>query len=153
MLNKILVTVLVLTVVAVAQQSQPATPVQQTATHVDTCTPISVNAGSGSQATLTIPAPPSSQYIYVGEIDFQLTVGTVLGAAIAPTNVTTTGLSTSLQWGFTAPTTANTNYNYGPFTYPSGMKSLTPGSKVTIVGPAGTTNLVQQINACYWYAY
>jgi hypothetical protein len=136
-----------------AQQAQPATPTQQTATHADACTPINAQAAAGSQTTLTIPAPAGNQYLYIAEIDFDNVVSTALGGALAVTNVTTTNLG-GLKWAVSLPTTANTNYPRGPFTYgPGGLRSVTAGTAVTIVGVTATGNLTQTINACYWTGY
>lgn len=125
--------------------------IQQGPSHLDTCTPINAQAASGSQTVLTIPAPPANQYIYIGEIDFDNAVATALGGALATTNVTTTNLG-SLKWAVTLPTTANTNYPRGPFIYPTGLRSVTAGTAVTITGVTATANLTQTINACYWVA-
>lgn len=123
--------------------------VSQQSTRLDACTPINAQAASGSQTTLTIPAPTTGQFIYISEIDYQYVVGTALGAAVAPTNTTTTNLG-GLKWGLTLPVTANTNYTYA-FHYPTGLKAAASATAVTIVGIAGTANLTQTINACYWY--
>jgi hypothetical protein len=101
---------------AAAQQSQPATPIQQVATHADACTPINAQPAAGSQATLTIPAPPGNQYLYIAEIDFDNVVSTALAGALAVVNVTTTNLG-GLKWAVSLPTTANSNYPRGPFLY------------------------------------
>lgn len=152
------VTILVLGLLCVvapylyAQIAQPATPTQQVATHADTCTPINAQAAAGAQTTLTIPAPPTNQYIYIAEIDFDNVVSTALGGALAVTNVTTTNLG-GLKWAVSLPTTANTNYPRGPFIYPTGLRSVTSGTAVTVVGVTATGNLTQTINACYWVGY
>lgn len=125
-------------------------PTQQTATHVDACTPINSQAAGGSQTTLTIPAPPGNQYLYISAIDIEYAVGTALAAALAPTNTTTTNLN-GLKWGITIPVTANTNYKEA-YVWQTGMRSFTPGTAVTVVGVAATANLTQNINACYWVA-
>jgi hypothetical protein len=138
---------------AAAQQSQPATPIQQVGTHADACTPINAQAAAGSQSTLTIPAPPGNQYIYVAEIDFDNIVSTALAGALAVVNVTTTNLG-GLKWAVSLPTTANSNYPRGPFNYsPGGLRATTAGTAVTIVGVTATGNLTQTINACYWVGF
>ena len=134
-----------------SQVAQPATPTQQTATHADACTPINAQAAASAQTTLTIPAPPGNQYIYIAEIDFDYTCGTACGAATT-SNSTTSNLG-GIKWAIAFPTTANTMYsrifNYGP----GGMRSVTPGTAVTIVGATTQTNMTQTINACYWVGY
>lgn len=135
-----------------AQIAQPATPVQQVTSHADACTPISAQSASGSQTTLTIPAPPGNQYIYLAELDFENVVSTALSGALAVVNVTTTNIG-SLKWAVSLPTTANTNYPRGPFIYPTGLRSVTPGTAVTVVGVTATANLTQTINACYWMGF
>lgn len=143
--------VVVIATVAKAQISTPgAAGVSQVATHMDACTSINAQAAAGSQTTLTIPAGAAGSFIYVAEIDFDNVVGTALGGAVAPTAVTTTNLG-GLKWAITLPVTANSTYPRGPFIYPTGAKATSAATAVTIVGIAGTTNLTQTINACYWY--
>lgn len=155
MLKRLLVLTLCLaglSTAAFAQVASSSTPVQQTTSHADACTPIGSQAASGSQTTLTIPAPPGNQYIYIGEIDFDNVVSTALSGALAVVNVTTTNLG-SLKWAVSLPTTANSNYPRGPFTYPTGLRAASAGTAVTIVGVTATTNLTQSINACYWTGF
>lgn len=133
-------------------QSSGGTAVAQQASRLDACTPISAQAAGGSQTTLTIPAPPTGQFIYISEIDFDNVVSTALGGVLAVTNVTTTNLG-SLKWAVSLPVTANTNYPRGPFIYPTGLRAAAAGTAVTIVGVTATGNLTQTINACYWYGF
>ena len=149
-MKKILVSVLLLTCAAFAQQSQPATPTQQTATHVDSCTPINGTAAAGSAATLTIPAPPSSQYIYITEIDIEINTS---AATASEAVVTSTNLgASSIKWaiGLTAAAGAVSSL---VIPYPTTLKSTTAATAVTIVGPTGVAGMLQNFNACYFYAY
>lgn len=138
---------------ATAQVATPfRQPVSQVATHDDACTPITAQAAAGSQTTLTISAASNTAaFIYISDIEFDNVVGTALGAAVAPTFVTTTNLG-GLKWGVTFPTTANSTYARA-YQYPAGLKSAAANTPVTIVGPAGTANLTQTISACYWYGF
>ena len=133
-----------------AQQSQPATLVQQTATHLDTCTWANGTASSGSTATLTIPAPPNGQYIYINEIDLE--IATSASATASNEVVTTTNMPNSLQWAIGLQASTGGLATLSMF-YPTAMKSLAPGTKVTIAGPSGATGMLQNFNACYWNGY
>jgi hypothetical protein len=140
-------------IVVYGQQAQPATPVQQTATHVDTCTPINGTAASGSQATLTIPAPPSSQFIYISEIDIEM-----VNAAAVTTGqidvITSTNLNpVNIQWLMPTTTTIGTGSSLVMNYAPGALKATAPATKVTIVGPAGVAGLQQNVNACYYYGF
>jgi hypothetical protein len=147
----LLATIIALAAVSAFAQQTGGTQTAQQASHLDACTPINSQAAGGSQTTLTIPAPPNGQYVYITEVDVQLTVGTALAGVLAPTNITTTNLS-GLKWSVTLPVTANTNYFFGPYVWQTAARSASPATAVTIVGPAATGNLTQNINACYWYA-
>src|ERR1700730_117474 len=129
----ILVLFLVTGMVVYGQQVQPATPVQQTATHVDACTPINGTAASGSQATLTIQAPPSSQFIYISEIDIEM-----VNAAAVTTGqidvVTSTNLNpVNIQWFLPTTTTIGTGSSLVMNYAPGALKSSVAATKVTIV--------------------
>jgi hypothetical protein len=136
-----------------AQQAQPATPVQQTATHVDTCTPLNGTAAAAAQATLTIAAPPSSQFVYISEIDIEMANSAAITTGQIDT-VTSTNLgSPSIQWNLVSTTAIGTESTLAINYAPGALKSAAPATKVTIVGPTGVTGLTQNINACYYYGY
>jgi len=145
---------LTLSAAAFGQAGVPGTLVQHSPTHQDTCTPVNAQAASGSQTTLTIPAGPSqTPFIYITEIDIQMSVATALSAAVATTSVTVkqNGV-TYLQYPITLPVTANTNYFFGPWQFGTTMKFPQSGQPVVITGITATTNLTQNINVCYYYA-
>ena len=131
-------------------QNTGGTQTAQQASHYDACTPINGTAASGSAATLTIPAPPSGQFIYIGELDIE--VNTSAATAGEFTFTSTNVGATSIQWllGVTATIGAAQAvvFNYGP----GGLKSTTAATKATVVGPTGVAGLTQNMNACYWYS-
>jgi hypothetical protein len=149
LMKKVLISFALLMGSVFAQQSQPATPTQQTATHVDSCTPVNGNAAAAAQATLTIQAPPSGQYIYITEIDLE--IATTAAPTAAAEIVTSTNLN-STQWMLGLTTTVGNVFTLS-MSYPTTMKSTTPATKVTIVGPTGATGMQQNFNACYYYGY
>lgn len=135
-----------------AQQAATTTAVQNTATRSDASTIcVSSNTSSG---TITF-TPPAGQYVYVSEIDFengQSTTG--VAAAAAPTNVTISNITGAPVWNMAsgAATTPGTNTQSFSVLYPSGLKSTTPGTVVTITLPAIITNQFLRVNACAYFA-
>lgn len=131
--------------------AQSPTVVQQHQTHLDSGTNINATAAVNNAVTLTIPAPPAGQYIYISEIDLQV-VNDATGA-VTQQNVafTSTNLN-SWQFLYSSANAANTSSSFGPIIFPTGLKAPSPGTKVTIVSPAANTHAAYNINVVYWIA-
>jgi hypothetical protein len=142
---------LTLTATAQAQQTLPATIVQQSPTLLNACTPMNATAAVNTAVTLTITAPPSGQYIYICGID--LAVSFNASAAVASTNVSFT--STNLgpagaTWAWKTSWVGTANAQ--PFTFQYPVRATSPGTAVTIVAPAIQTTTAYSITAYYYVA-
>ena len=132
--------------VALAQQAQPATPVQQAATMLNAAQLVQTASGTAQQ-TITI-TPPSGQYVYILNVDI-VSVATTAPAASALTH-TSTNLG-GMKW-------------YGGLTATGGvadkvawiaaqpLKSSAPGTAVTIVSNAAITNVTYNLSVTYYFA-
>ena len=135
-----------------AQQSQPASLVQQTATHADSD---SVCVSSNTSAGTITFTPPAGQFVYVTEIDFengQSTTG--VAAAAAPTTVTVSNITGAPTWNLAsgAATTPGTSTQSFSVVFPTGLKSSAPGTAVTFTLPTIITNQYVRVNACAYFA-
>lgn len=149
---RLLALIVLFPIAAFAQTATTATPTQQSATHADAMATASATAAVNTAVTLTL-TPGGNQYVYVCEIDFTISVDAT-GTSPATTNVsfTTTNLG---GWSYkfsTAADVANTIVLDKAFTFPTCLKSLTPGTAVTIVSPAARTHAIYNINASYYFA-
>lgn len=128
-----------------AQQAQPATPVQQTATHVDSATQVTTSATSAATLTLT---PNSGESVYIHTIDISNCAGTSAAAA-AVTTITTTNITGSPAWTMGSGATAGLCTQAFSIQYPFGVKSATPGTAVTFVLPTFATQQTIRLNVSW----
>jgi hypothetical protein len=156
MMKRIPSVLLALVLLALPLGAFAQTPVQQSPTMLNACSGRNATAAIANAVTLTIPAPPSGQYIYLCGVDFQVS-NDATGGTVAQSNVcfTTTNLS-SAQWCYSQVTgVANTQVLIGQQAYyfPGwAVKSANPSTAVTIVSPASMTHSIYNINAYYYTA-
>jgi len=145
---------LVFAVVGVAglqgQQAQPAQTVQQTGTRADAAT---ICASSATTAGVLTFTPPGSQYFYLAELDVQNVVGASAVTAAAATTLVSANISGTPTWTLASGTTAGSSTQAFSVAYPTGLKSISPSSAVTITLPTFATNQVIRVNACGYYGY
>jgi len=124
---------LLLASVAFAQQATTATPVQQTATRLDTCGSLAITSGLNASAVLILQ-PPAGQYVYICAIDLQVTNDATGGVVQTQVSFTSSGIG---NWTYTysSVNAANTNSVDKNFIYALPVKSSTPGARVTLVSP------------------
>ena len=137
---------------AIAQQI--ATLTQQSPTMLNVCTPINATAAVNTTVTVTIPAPPAGQYIYLCGIDITVSFDATGGTASTNVSFTSTNLGPSgntwawkTSWAGTASTTIAQ-----PFTFTLPVRATSPGTAVTIVSPAINTHGAYSITAYYYVA-
>jgi hypothetical protein len=128
-----------------AQQVQPATAVQQTATHADTATQVTTSATSAATLTLT---PNSGESVYLHTVDISNCAGTSAAAA-AVTTITTTNITGSPAWTMGSGATAGNCTQAFSIQYPFGVKSATPGTAVTFVLPTFATQQTIRLNVSW----
>lgn len=146
-----LATMLALTPLHRVQAQAGTSAVQQNAQRLDTdATCISSNTSAGT-VTFT---PPGAQYVYVTEIDFESGQSTTgIAAAAAPTTISISNISGLPLWTMAsgATTTPGTNTQTFSVFYPTGLKSQTPGTGVTITLPTIPGNTFMRVNACAYF--
>lgn len=130
------------------QQAQPAQLVQQTATRTDAAV---ICASSATTAGVLTFTPPGTQFFYLTEMDVQNVVSGTAVTAAAPTTLATANISGTPTWSLASGTTAGTNTQSFSVAYPTGLKSITPSSAVTITLPTFATNQVVRVNACGYF--
>lgn len=146
--SKVLLALLLCVGAAFAQAGVPGTLVQQSPTELRACTPAHADGAVNSQQTVTL-TPPAGQSVYVCGIDFSASQN---GTATANTNSTFT--STNLGgWKFVYSLAATANTMFGQaMNFSQPLKSVIPGTVVTVVSPAALTNTAFSINVYYYYA-
>lgn len=132
------------------QQAQPAQTVQQTATHADAAVVCATSASTGGVLTFT---PPGTQFFYLTEMDVQNVVGGTAVTPAAATTLVTANITGTPTWTLASGVTAGTNTQSFSVEYPTGLKSISPSSAVTITLPTFATNQVIRVNACGYYGY
>lgn len=149
---KVFLGLLISVLLAVSQvfaQGVPGTLTQQSPTKLDTAGLVSTSATSASTITIT---PPSSNSVYVTNVEITNCAGGTAVTAAAPTTVTTTNLG-GAAWtvgsGVTAGLCQPSPIN-GPF--PMALKSAQPGLAVTLVLPTFATNQTIRVTAYYYFA-
>lgn len=145
---------LALTVTSQAQQSLPATIVQQSPTLLNACTPQNATAAVNTAVTLTINAPPSGQYIYICGIDISISFNAA--AAVASTNVSFTSTNigpAGATWAWKTSWIGTTSTTIAqPFTFQYPVRATSPGVAVTIISPTLQTTTAYSITAYYFVA-
>lgn len=139
---------LVLSVAALGAQQNGSTRVQQDPTMLNACTPINATAAVNNQVTVTL-LPPAGQSVYVCGIDVTASQN---ATSTANTNLTFT--STNLGgWLYKYSLAATVNIMASQaFYWSQPLKSVIPGTAVTIVSPAATAQTAFSINAYFYYA-
>ena len=115
---------------------------------------VSTTGASAAAATLTIPAAPAGQFIYVTALSIQL-VNTAARAAAAATliTVTTSGVSGTPTFNYGQPVTmvGTTDVTWANMAFSSPIKGTAAATAATISAPA-TTGVLWVIRAHYYYA-
>jgi hypothetical protein len=110
------------------------------------------NTGAANAAvTLTIPAPPAGQFIYVTRI-LIARVATAALAGSAVIVVTTTNLPGALAFSMGNAMTAGGTDKAVDETYDMPIKASAAATAVTIVAPAPGAAVLWRITAYYYYA-
>jgi hypothetical protein len=117
------------------------------------CTTANATAAVNTLVTLTL-TPPGGMYVYICEIDLTISADAT-GTSAVQTNVsfTTTNLG---GWKYTTSSPADTANQLvldKQFLFPSLIRSVVPGTAVTIVSPAVRLHALYNINASYYFAY
>jgi hypothetical protein len=126
--------------------------VQQGPTMLNVATKVAnANAAVANQVTATM-TPASSNYVYLTGIDLEVCQDAT-GLAQTNVNWTTTGItgliSTAPIWSYSTALAADVCI-YKVISYPTPLKSTTPGSAVTVVSPASDAHAAYTINV-FWY--
>lgn len=131
--------------------AQAPTLVQQSPTALNACTPINATAAVNTAATVTL-TPPAGQYVYVCGIDVSAsndnTATANTNASFTSTNLGPSGNTWAWKYSFAA--TASLGISQA-FYFAIPLKSTTPGTAVTVVGPA-VAHTMDSINVYYYYA-
>lgn len=127
-------------------------PVQQNSQRLDAASLAATNATSAATLTLT---PPAGQYVYVTAVEITncASAGAVTAAAV--TTLTTTGfngVASGPIWTLASGLGQGTCVPEIIVTFPSGLKSATPGTAVTFVQPTWATNQVVRLNVYYYFS-
>lgn len=114
---------------------------------------ISSTAAVNNQTTLTIPAPPAGWYNYVCSLTYHASQD---GTATVQTNAVTTSTnfnSFALKYSLTATATINFDqqFNWGNPAVGC-VKSASPTTATTFVGPTAGANIAQTWYATYYQA-
>jgi hypothetical protein len=136
--------------IASLASAQSPTQVQQSATQLTACTTANANAAVNTTATLTI-TPPNGQYVYLSEMDAQVSNNATGAVTQANVKFTTTNLG-GWQYQYSSANAANTSTSIGPFAFSPPLKSAAAGTAVTIVSPAVNAQATYSINSCYYFA-
>ncbi len=130
-----------LTVVSDAQQTSPVL--------VPAVLPVAnLTASAAVCCTLTLAPNSQTESIYIYEIDIQNCAGASAVTAANPTSVTTTNIAGGLAFTVGSGVGAGLCTNQ-VITYPTGLKSQTPGLPVTVVSPTFVTNQTIRVNVAY----
>lgn len=138
----LILALLTLPIVGHAQQAQPATLVQHTATRADAGTRLDTLVASATTLTLT---PNSGESVYLHTVDISNCAGTSAAAA-AVTTITTTNITGSPAWTMGSGATAGNCTQAFAIQYPFGVRSATPGTAVTFVTPTFATQQTIRVN-------
>jgi hypothetical protein len=132
------------------QPASQSAPVQQAPTVLTACTTANATAAVNSTATLTL-TPPNGQYVYLCGLDITISFDATGGTASTNVSFTSTnlgGFAWKMSWVGTASTTITQ-----PFPFNNGaIKSVSPGTAITIVSPAANLHGAYNINAYYYFA-
>lgn len=146
-MKSLILAIILFSLGAFAQQVTTATPIQQTATRLDSATNCQNYSGT-AQGTITI-TPPSGQFVYVTALD---TAATAVSAPAASRVVTTTTNLGGITQTFGLTATAGIGAN-NDLVSSTPIRSATAGTAVTIVTNAAITNVTFDLNVCYYFAY
>jgi len=126
-------------------------PATQTATRADAG--IQCQSTSASATAITFNAIPGLTF-YLTEFDVSNSEDATGPAVGAVETISTSNLPGSIAWTVpTGPaTTPGTNTQTFQVSYPTGLKSLVPGTATSITNATTVTHQVVRINACGFYA-
>jgi hypothetical protein len=153
----LLVLMLALPALAFAQSAGPTPPpgstaVAQSSTRNDAATSVSTSSTSAQTMTLT---PTNGGSVVIYSITVQNCAGGTAVTAAAPTNITTTGLSTgqgtnngSLSILVGSGVTAGLCQPLQPLIFPTGLRAAAPGN-VTFVLPTFATNQTISVSVAW----
>lgn len=134
--------------------AQSATFVQQTAARLDSAATTVTNTTSNTTSTIT--PVNSNDSIYVYSVTINNCSNATGGPVGAVTSLSTTGFLSNPIWTLgSGSTTAATPGGPGlcqpdiAVTYPTGLKSATPGAVVTFVVPTFATNQILRLTVAY----
>jgi len=115
---------------------------------------VSTTSAAAAAATLTIPAAPAGQFIYVTALSIQL-VNSAARAAAAATliTVTTSGIAGTPTFNYGQPVTTvgTTDVTWANMIFNSPLKGTAAATAATISAPA-TTGVLWVVRAHYYYA-
>jgi hypothetical protein len=115
---------------------------------------VSTTGAAAAAATLTIPAAPAGQFIYVTALSIQM-VNSAARAAAAATliTVTTSGISGTPTFNYGQPVTTvgTTDVTWANMAFSSPIKGTAAATAATISAPA-TTGVLWVVRAHYYYA-
>src|SRR5271157_982134 len=129
-----------------------ATSVQQSGSRLDAATAVAyATAAQGSAATATITVP-AGQFAYITGVSIGVCANTTGGTALTNTNFTSTNIVGLPSWAFSHAGTASTCAARVAESFPTPLKSANAGTAVTVVGPTGVAQLIQDIRVYYYLA-
>ena len=112
-------------------------------------TSVSVTAAISTAATLTLPAAPAGQFIYLVALEITLFAGAVLTAAATPVLITTTGITGTPTFSLNASAMAQGTVEERIFQFGVGLKGSAAATAMTFVAPL-TTNVIWRMNGFYF---
>jgi hypothetical protein len=141
--------VLALTASAAAQQGSL---VQQSGTRLEAATQVAfaqAAAGSTSTATITVPA---GQYAYITGVSMDTCADATGTTALANSSFTSTNIQSTPSWSISFAAAANTCGTRISEAYATPLKSLIPGTAVTVVSPATSAHNMFTIRVYFYLA-
>jgi len=126
--------------------------VQQTAKRLDAATAVAfaqAAVGSNSTATITVP---TGQYAYITGVSMDTCADGTGGTALTNLNYTSTNIQSTPSWSVSFAGTANTCATPIREFYATPLKSLVPGTAVTVVSPTVGTHNQSTIRVYYYLA-
>lgn len=134
---------------------QTGTTLVQSVPPINYQIPISATAAVNAQTTLTIPAPPPNQFIYVCMLQMNTSMDAT-GAAVSNLVTTSTNFN-NFAMKFSAIAGIGVNYDGPQFGFGSPAtgcaKSTLAGTATTFVSPAASTHAAFTWYAAYYYGF
>jgi len=143
----------VLLAFACTASAQQGSLVQQSGSRFDAATAVAfAQAAVAAQSTATISVP-AGQYAYITGVGMDTCANGTGGTALTNANFTSTNLQSTPSWSISFAGTANTCGTRIAEFYATPLKSLVPGTAVTVVSPAGSANNQFTIRVYYYLGY